>query len=69
MTPRIGEHIRVVRPDGSSDEQVVVGYDSRENPQTIPVEAARTEEIDRYLGVTQAMAIRARVLANTFPAA
>jgi phage baseplate assembly protein gpV len=64
MLPRIGERVLVGSAHGGEvREAVVVGHDTAGNPQTIPVEAAASEELlERHLGVAQAMAVRARVL-------
>jgi hypothetical protein len=64
MLPRIGERVLVGSAHGGEVRKaVVVGHDNAGNPQTIPVEAAASEELlEHYLGVAQAMAVRARVL-------
>ena len=65
MELKIGEQIKI---QGETDAEprigVVTGYDRAGNPETIPLEAAKSEEeLMRYLGTDRALGISARVLA------
>lgn len=64
MSPEIGTRILIGSETGETSTQVVVvGHDLAGNPVTIPDYAAKTPEaLDKHLGVTHAVAVRAQVL-------